>query len=798
MKKKNELSAGVCDAAGRHKSRCFIKSGLLLATAISLVACSSSGGSPTTPVVMPPVTPPPPPPPPTPMPSDFETAEYQANFSLEQINVIPAYVEGGDGSGALVAIIDTGIDVNNPEFAGRIDSRSADLVVNGIVPASEVRPGGPDLQDAEGHGTSVASIIAAARNDTGVHGVAPEARLLVYRGSSKDDDLLILGNALSEGFDRAANLGADVLNLSLGSNEDGAREGFANLLNTTSLGDVVVTLAAGNDSLDDPEGSGQAVLEPEARGTAIVVGSVNSNNQLSSFSNRAGVAQEFYLVAPGEIIRTTNLVGSGASLVTFSGTSAATPHVAGAAALLRDLWPSLSAQQVVEILLESATDLGAAGTDAVYGRGLLNVGAALEPAGNAATSGVSSFNMNAGVSSIAFQSSPVFAGVSPDFGEFVFTDKYDRDYRGDFNAYAVSGNDLRVSLEAAAHPFTSYQSDARHIGQGVMRLRLRSDDRRFTDAQEAFRANDHSWTDQQNFSQNLFDDGSEIDAHMSAAFTMPISNGLSSTVAQGFSAREVDRFSKGVNALSQPTSALSRDGFDDGYLSQDDNVFSTVIGWQKSASLSFDLLAAQSIDSDLNVMRLGATAALTDRIKIRSEFGVRHEEGSVLDAAIGGVFASDVSASTYYTSVASSIELPTSLSLRGRFAIGQTTAETFGGVLNGTENLVTSQAALSLSKQAMFFESDRLTFTVSQPLQARAGGLSLEVATSYDAQADVFDTENRFVSLVPTHRSVDFEVGYEVGSFDGATLAVNVIHQRNAGFEVRNGTTALLRASFDF
>ena len=109
-------------------------------------------------------------------------------------------------------------------------------------------------------------------------------------------------------------------------------------------------------------------------------GSVNANNQISSFSNKAGTSANFYVVAPGEAIRAIDNVGDA---VVGTGTSMSAPHVSGAAALLKQAFPHLTGAQIVDLILRTATDLGAPGTDAVYGRGLLNVAGAMAPVGTA-------------------------------------------------------------------------------------------------------------------------------------------------------------------------------------------------------------------------------------------------------------------------------------------------------------------------------------------------------------------------------------------------------------------------------
>ena len=141
----------------------------------------------------------------------------------------------------------------------------------------------------------------------------------------------------------------------------------------------IVVLSAGNDGGADPifpaifAGTSGARRARDRGGRAR-----RRRASWPSFSNRAGSAKRYFLVAPGvEVLAPA--VGGGAALV--SGTSFAAPHVTGAVALVLDAAPFLSAEQVVELLLDTATDLGAPGTDAVYGRGLLNLAAALGPQG---------------------------------------------------------------------------------------------------------------------------------------------------------------------------------------------------------------------------------------------------------------------------------------------------------------------------------------------------------------------------------------------------------------------------------
>ena len=126
----------------------------------------------------------------------------------------------------------------------------------------------------------------------------------------------------------------------------------------------ILVLAAGNEGGAEPIFPAIFAGSAEASGQAIVVGALDTDGDIADFSNRAGSARGHYLVAPGVDI----LAPPERRCASVSGTSFATPHVTGAVALLLQGAPFLSAQQVVELLLGTATDLGAPGTDDVYGR----------------------------------------------------------------------------------------------------------------------------------------------------------------------------------------------------------------------------------------------------------------------------------------------------------------------------------------------------------------------------------------------------------------------------------------------
>jgi len=265
------------------------------------------------------------------------------------------------GAGSVVAIVDTGVHLTHE-----------DLKAN-VVAGSNVVSGGPPSDD-HGHGTHVAGIAAAAAgNGIGVAGVAPKAKIMPVKALRFDPES---GGAsgtssdIAEAIRWAADSGADVINLSIGS-----EVAVVNLLPDAMHSAIryawgkgaIPVLAAGNDALFP---SGYSDVD------AIVVGATNRADRRASYSSDIGIAK-WGMVAPGgerdDGILSTYWQKTNPDAYAFAaGTSMAAPHVAGAAALLRSL--GIGQRETVDILLDTAVDVGSSFT---YGAGRLDARAAV-------------------------------------------------------------------------------------------------------------------------------------------------------------------------------------------------------------------------------------------------------------------------------------------------------------------------------------------------------------------------------------------------------------------------------------
>lgn len=240
------------------------------------------------------------------------------------------------------------------------------------------------------HGAAVASLIAAPMDGQGVMGVAPDTTLLTY--NPFDESRTTNWTDVRSGVLSLVHQNARVINMSLGVPGWTFHQDWADVLSDRRIirrtDDTLFVFAAGNDGITQTQNVNWNSVWNATN--LLIVGSVDPNGRISRFSNTPGTAcltiygqcyrgnrlMDRFLVAPGELI----LASDGEGGVTrLSGTSFAAPLVTGAAALVQGRWEWLGAHNVADVLLRSATDLGAEGVDEVYGWGLLNVDAALRP-----------------------------------------------------------------------------------------------------------------------------------------------------------------------------------------------------------------------------------------------------------------------------------------------------------------------------------------------------------------------------------------------------------------------------------
>lgn len=252
----------------------------------------------------------------------------------------------------VIAVVDTGVDLNHPDLKNRL-TEGYNMIENNNYP-----------DDDNGHGTHVAGIIAAeTNNQEGAAGITWYNKIMPVKAMEAEG----YGTSfdIAKGIVWAVDHGADVINLSLGNYQ--TSKVMKEAVNYAYKNDVVIITAAGNDNSTLPS-------YPAAYPEVLAVSAVDYNGKRASFSNYGDYVD---VAAPGVQIPSTYFNQQYAAL---SGTSMASPHVAGLAGLIRSENPNLSNKEVMNIIKKTAYDLGVKGNDIEFGRGLIDVRNALEAA----------------------------------------------------------------------------------------------------------------------------------------------------------------------------------------------------------------------------------------------------------------------------------------------------------------------------------------------------------------------------------------------------------------------------------
>lgn len=298
------------------------------------------------------------------------------NKHLFLTNAATAREAGYSGKGMIIGVVDSGIDTSNPALQGLV-SKSFSYV--------DSRTNNLGVEDVRGHGTDIAQTIAGLRIDPFSGGVAPGTTLVSARIIPDSSD-----SAGSSGYSLAkvnadvANTGAKIINNSWSipdwvSSDTSKTQYYVNAYKdfVVNRGGLVV-FSSGNEAGKNPY---NIAALPTIAGSAelekgwLVVSAINPYmpDTLANYANACGQSMDYCLVAPGTVSVLMQDKDGSVYNKMVSGTSVAAPQVSGAAGLVWNAFPYFSNDLIRQTLLGTATDMGAAGVDAVFGHGLLNV-----------------------------------------------------------------------------------------------------------------------------------------------------------------------------------------------------------------------------------------------------------------------------------------------------------------------------------------------------------------------------------------------------------------------------------------
>jgi hypothetical protein len=703
---------------------------------------------------------------PAPVPSRFDTAEFRNSDGPLQHNAATAWDLGWTGSGVTIATVDTGIDVDSPEFTGRISPASRDMF-------SDTTNRGFNATDD--HGTDVAMVAAAARNDSGILGIAWGASIMALRSDTPnscvadsgstavDADCQFDDRTIASAIDYAVANGAKVINLSLGG-------GPASSLVTTAVSKaaaagLLVVVAAGNDGTANPDPFG-ANIDTAGNGTVIIAGSVDAKGTISDFSDKAGNQPDHFLTARGEAVcceyKNGKLyVDDQGFIYLFSGTSFAAPQIAGAAALLAQAFPNLTGKQIVAILLRSAFDAGASGTDKIYGRGILDIAKAFEPVGTTSLAGSTTtmaLSDTSGVTSPAMGDATTNASL-----QAVVLDEYKRAFgielaptlRGAVVSQPLHGAVGALQRQVAAGNDTAaiaFTIDASRQGRApqLSQLRLTRED-----AEQA----------------RVLAGRVALQLAPNAKVAFAFAESGDGLVAQ-LQGQDRPAFMIAGGALGDPglyrttdASFAVRRQFGHWGLTASADAGKTWSSAPVHHAAEMRGVRDRNAVSDFDL----ALDRRFGNLRASVGLGLMHEDATLLGAEFHDAFGL-AGADTLFLDAALGWDFAERWRFGAALRNGWTRARD-GGLVAGGSQLTSRAWSLDLARTGVFARDDSLAFRLAQPLRVESGGLNLDLPIdySYVTLSPTYGIER--LTLTPQGRELDAELAWNGRLFMGDAAA---------------------------
>lgn len=700
------------------------------------------------------------------VPPAFNTAEFRRSDGPLEHNAATAWNLGHTGQGVTIAIVDTGIDEDSPEFAGRLSPLSRDIVA------------GRSLSGPDDHGTNVAMIAAAARDNTGIMGIAYQSTIMALRtdavgscgGDNPQDpetDCSFPDSAIAASINYASSNGAKVINISLGG--EGASTAVRNAVATAVSRGALIVVSAGNDGEAEPD-SFARILNQAGNGGVIIVGSVDEDGAISSFSNRAGTQNTHFMTARGSrlccVYQNGQIyVDDEGFIYLLQGTSYSAPQVSGAAALLAQAFPNLTGRQIADILLRSAFDAGATGTDVIYGRGILDIARALQPIGTTSLPGTpAALPLGDGTGTGSPAMGDALAGAAL---PAIVLDEYGRAFRADLGT-SLRGAEVVPRLNRALGTGSrnvSFGSELTSVAFSIDErgelgtLRLRPDE-----------------------------------AETARVLAARVTTQLAPDLRLGFAfAESADGLVAQLQGQAQPAFLIAPDASGDAGALRFSDVsfalrkevgpwgltFSAEQGKTVSAAairhqaemlgrrLEEDV-AAYGLSVDRRLGPADATLGLTWMDEERTLLGARFHDAFSLQGA-----------QTLFLDAQLGWSLAPGWRLGAAFRQGWTSARESGLVAGGSQ--LTSRAwSFDIERRGLFSDRDSLALRLAQPLRVEHGALRLTLPTGYSYDTLLAEYDVRALALTPQGRELLAEIAWR-GPLLSGEGAASLFYRREPG-----------------
>jgi len=779
---------------------------------VTLISCGGGGGggSNNTPVVSQTPTPPS-----TPPSLSFDELkeqyegyyEYQSQWGLNMVNASSAYARGATGAGITIGITDSGLDNSHIEISATRLSANSALSYSNYTPNTRQKR----------HGTMVASVAAGKQDKTDItpmHGVAFEADVLFVAiqlaepdpdydpvdigdddGSgnvSGAPDFTGIDNFFSQLFEIYNDYDVDIVNNSYGYSgnindytEAQVRYAFPNTIaemsqaGTPDSEKTIYVWAAGNAGGYADQGvdysspellPGMAHYIPEIQGHSIAVVSLDENGQISDFSSRCGVAQDYCIAAPGGRITAAyptstsdtgiyigntnddnynNCITDNSCYAVTSGTSFAAPFVSGGLAVIADHFEGqLGSQEIVSRLFATANKKGVYADKAIYGQGLMDLDAATEPVGQ--VSAMMSLSLSGPMAPAIFSNIQL---TSPSFGDAI--------------ANGI-GNHSVIFFDALDAPFRRSLSS------------LVSDYRNQIINMDGFRSIQNPISQRVITNESEFEIGGLIIENLSGELVTPyhllnakaeknqffsyynysndsfLSHGLNGSWAMGIFKDSQLRSERNLRTqFSNPWLNFSATG--------------TTFGSKFKGNNKFDIaLAISSGRNKFNTNEIfnkrdSSTVALMEiqpKSKMPSlQLGVMKENDASLGLSGSGAFNGSNNQLTSFVGLSNSLDLAGGIIFGSLYWGKSNNMSNELGMLRSVTRLYSSAFGIGFMKSSIVSNNDKLILTVDQPIRIESGKLQLNVPTYRTKEKNVLFNQMN-INLDPSGREIHTKAQY--------------------------------------
>ena len=779
---------------------------------VTLISCGGGGGggSNNTPVVSQTPTPPS-----TPPSLSFDELkeqyegyyEYQSQWGLNMVNASSAYARGATGAGITIGITDSGLDNSHIEISATRLSANSALSYSNYTPNTRQKR----------HGTMVASVAAGKQDKTDItpmHGVAFEADVLFVAiqlaepdpdydpidigdddGSgnvSGAPDFTGIDNFFSQLFEIYNDYDVDIVNNSYGYSgnindytEAQVRYAFPNTIaemsqaGTPDSEKTIYVWAAGNAGGYADQGvdysspellPGMAHYIPEIQGHSIAVVSLDENGQISDFSSRCGVAQDYCIAAPGGRITAAyptstsdtgiyigntnddnynNCITDNSCYALTSGTSFAAPFVSGGLAVIADHFEGqLGSQEIVSRLFATANKKGVYADKAIYGQGLMDLDAATEPVGQ--VSAMMSLSLSGPMAPAIFSNIQL---TSPSFGDaitngignhsVIFFDALDAPFRrslsslvSDYRNQIINMDGFRSIQNPISHSVITNESEFEIGGLSIENL---SGELVTPYHLLNAKAEKNQFFSYYNYSNDSF-----------------LSHGLNGSWAMGIFKDSQLRSERNLRTqFSNPWLNFSATG--------------TTFGSKFKGNNKFDVaLAISSGRNKFNTNEIfnkrdSSTVALMEiqpKSKMPSlQLGVMKENDASLGLSGSGAFNGSNNQLTSFVGLSNSLDLAGGVMFGSLYWGKSNNMSNELGMLRSVTRLHSSAFGIGFMKSSIVSNNDKLILTVDQPIRIESGKLQLNVPTYRTKEKNVLFNQMNF-NLDPSGREIHTKAQY--------------------------------------